>query len=193
MLFATPVPSFARQNPALAISAPSDGAVVSPGQTFTVTVTSPAGQTFNVVGVLGEEFIGFAGSSATLPAQFQITVPANAVLRKYLVSAVGSTGSGEPIITSIAIDVQRPDLPSAIRADIAQLEFRVQGEGAPTRIRATFSDGAVLDATRSTNMTFVSSNPNVAEIDVSEASPQSVPGWQRSRPLIRWVPKTVVP
>ena len=166
---------------------------MNPGQTFTVTVTSPAGQTFNVVGVLGEDFIGFAGSSPTLPAQFQIRFRRMLCFRKYLVSAVGSTGSGEPIITSIAIDVQRQDLPSAIRADIAQLEFRVQGEGAQAGIRATFSDGAVLDATRSTNMTFVSSNPNVAEIDAYGSITAVGAGWQRSRPLIRWAPKTVVP
>jgi IPT/TIG domain-containing protein/Big-like domain-containing protein len=165
LLFATALPIIAQQNPPLAITAPSTGTVVNPGQTFPVTVASPAGQTFDQVIVIGDGFFGFVGATQTLPAQFSVTVPANAALKTYSVSAAGGTGGGDPIVTTILIDVQRPDLPTAIRADVAQVVFAAQGQDSPTKIRATFSDGAVFDVTMSSNVTYISSNPDIAVVD----------------------------
>src|SRR5712671_2655253 len=79
------------QQPQLAISAPADGAVFNPGQTITVTVTSPANVSFNSVGVIGEGPFGLSNLATAVPAQFSFTVPSNALPGKYMLTADGTT------------------------------------------------------------------------------------------------------
>ena len=66
----------AGQAPALlAISSPSNGAIVRPGQTLSVTVTSPANAQFEWVSVVGEGWIGPSNRVTSLPAQLSLGHP----------------------------------------------------------------------------------------------------------------------
>ena len=68
----------ARQSqPALQITTPTSGTTVSPGQTLSVTVGSPAGLTFAQVDVIAESPIGLTTSTTSLPAQFSVSIPSN--------------------------------------------------------------------------------------------------------------------
>ena len=61
-------PAAASAQAVLEISSPVSGAVVSPGQTMTVNVTSPANVTFVNVGVVAESPIGISTLASGLPA-----------------------------------------------------------------------------------------------------------------------------
>src|SRR5712692_8103285 len=71
------LPSAAQSQDLLAITSPPDGAIVSPGQTIQVTVTSPAGAAFAAVGLVGESPIGLPPLATSVPAQFSIRIPTN--------------------------------------------------------------------------------------------------------------------
>src|SRR5271170_6764317 len=85
-LYATP-----QNPPALQISSPITGSTINPGQTLSVTVTSPAGLAFQMVAVIGPDPIGFNTSGTSMPAQFSIAIPPDADCHVYSLSADGLT------------------------------------------------------------------------------------------------------
>ena len=150
----------------LAITSPAAGSIVAPGKTLTVNVTSPAGQSFTVVFIAGEGFIGLTRhTTSPLPAEFTIDVPADARLGTYALAALGTTPAGNQVAVRIKIDVERPDLPASLTARVPQVAFDRQGQQSAIALLATFADGSVLDATASSRVTYASSNPSVATVD----------------------------
>jgi len=161
-------PTTASVQPILAISSPASNAVVNPGQTMTVNVTSPANVAFVNVGVVAEQPIGISTTLATgLPAQFTLNVPADIACRRYIVTADGTTAAGQDVSTSVTIDVERSDMPTSIRAAHPSIGFEAPGASVPIRIFGSFRDGNVLDVTRSTNVVYQSSDPMVATVSAS--------------------------
>lgn len=165
---ATVGPAWAQQSPPLLeITSPTGGTVVTPGQTISVTVTSPASVSFQLVGFSAQNPLPSASSLATaVPAQFSLTVPANTQPGKYMLTADGVTASGQDAHSdTILIDVERADLPTALRTVMpGTLALDVLGEEFPEKLLATFSDGSVLDVTNSTYVTFSSSNTSIATV-----------------------------
>jgi hypothetical protein len=151
----------------LGITSPSNGAVVSPGQTLTVSVSSPNNSTFSKVVVLGEGELGFTPVATSVPAQFSLRVPAQIACRHYLLSAAGVTTSGLEVSTSITIDVERPDMPYAITTQMRQIIFEAEGETSTIDLFARFQDGTVLPVQESSNVSYQSSNLGVATVDAS--------------------------
>jgi hypothetical protein len=158
--------SVAGEQAPLAITSPASGSIVAPGTTLTVNVTSPAGQSFTVVFIAGEGFIGLTRhTTSPLPAQFTIDVPADARLGTYALAALGTTPADTRVAVRIEIDVERPDLPARLTARVPQVVFDRQGQQSAIDLLATFADGTVLDATASSRVTYASSNPGVATVD----------------------------
>ncbi len=158
----------AQQNPPpLQITSPTTGTIVNPGQTISVTVTSPANVAFTQVGVVGEDPIGFSSIATSVPAQFSMAVPTNIACRSYMLTADGATSSGQTAQSAtILIDVERSDLPRSLSTLMSSITFEAIGEQFPLVLLGTFSDGSILDLTRSTNMTY-SSNSNIAAVDTN--------------------------
>lgn len=74
--FAGPPPSWAQQNPpSLQINAPTAGTIANPGQTLTVSVSSPANVAFSAVAVIGQDPLPTSNVQSSIPGQFSITVP----------------------------------------------------------------------------------------------------------------------
>ena len=157
--------SVAAAQQSLAIASPASGSIVAPGDTLTVNVTSPAGQSFRLVSIAGEEFIGFRHTTSPLPALFTIDVPADARLGTYALAALGTTPADTEVTVEIKIDVERPDLPASLTARVPQVVFDRQGQQSAIDLLATFADGRVLEATASSRVTYASSNPSVATVD----------------------------
>lgn len=159
----------AQQNsPLLQISSPVDRAVVNPGQVITVSVTSPANASFSGLVVIGERPIGFSDSQSSVPAQFSLTIPTDINCGPHALTAVGATTSGQNVgSTPIQIDVERPDMPTAVNPQIPALTFKAVGAQFPLVLLATFSDGSILDVTESSNVTYSSANTSVATVDAN--------------------------
>ena len=119
------LPSFAlAQSPdVLQVTSPADGAVVSPGDTLTVTVTSPANASFDI-GLVGGGAIGIVDALATsAPAQFSVPIPADMASRTYILTTSGTTTSGQDASAQVTIDVEKPDLPWSLAAQLTQIIF----------------------------------------------------------------------
>lgn len=157
-----------QSQPLLQITFPTAGTIVNPGQTITVSVASPANASLSQIGVIGEDPIGVSGLATSVPAQFSMTIPTDIACRKFMLTAWGATSSGQSARSAtILIDVERPDMPTALSPQIPGLSFEVLGEQFPLILFAKFSDGSILEVTRSSNVTYSSSNPAVATIDAN--------------------------
>ena len=152
----------------LQIASPSDGTVVNPGQSVPVSVTSPDNNSFTQVAIIGEDPVGFSTVAEGVPAQFTMSIPDDIACRMYLLTAAGTTAAGQGTESqSIRIDVERPDLPTSLSAQIPALIFESQGEETSLQISGTFSDGSILDVTQSSNLAYISSNPSIATVDAN--------------------------
>lgn len=170
---AKPADAAQQSPPLLEISSPASGTVVNPGQTITVTVDSPANATFQTVAVIGPDPIGGAGPANSVPAQFSLTIPTTVnSLMNYSLTAVGVTPSSNQLAQSdpILIDVERPDMPTAISQvdhKTPGLIFRAIGQQLPILLLATFSDGSMIEVTRSSYVAYSSSNTSIATVNAN--------------------------
>ncbi len=156
-------------SPTLKITSPLAGTVVAPGQTISVTITSPANASFSMIGVIGEDPIGFSSTATSVPAQISLTIPSNiSSCRPRMLTAVGLTSSGQRAMSdTILIDIERRDLPMSLSVLMSSVTFGVIGEESPIEILATFSDGTILDVAESSYVAYSSSNTNVATVDAN--------------------------
>ncbi len=176
-LGATAGPAAAQQPPALQITAPAGGTVVNPGQTISVTVTSPANTPFAGLAVVGQDPLGLSDIATSLPAQFSFTVPTRIECRTYALTAMGTTPSGQTVESALLlIDVERPDSPRKLAALMPKIYFRVTGETLPITLMGTFPDDAVLELTESSRVAYTSSNQTVATVDKNGIVTAVAPG-----------------
>jgi hypothetical protein len=166
LFFGTPRVSRAQNPPLLQISSPTAGTVVNPGQTITVSVSSPAEATFTqVMIVLGQGSSASAGITNSLPAQLSVTVPTRISLGLHAVAASGVTSGQMAQSFPVFLDVERTDLPQSLSPNISNLIFSAQGQQFPLIVSASYSDGSYLDARASSYVSYASSNTNVATVD----------------------------
>jgi hypothetical protein len=161
-------PACLGQQPLLQVTLPTNGTIVNPGQTVTVSVTSPAGASFSGVFIIGEKPIGFSDPLASVPAQFSIAIPPAIDAGPYMLTAMAATSSGQSAQSApVLIDVERPDMPTGLSAQTPgnQVTLEALGQQFPIILFAAFSDGSVLAVTQSSYVTYSSSDTSIATVD----------------------------
>jgi hypothetical protein len=84
------------QAPFLKITSPSDGTVVSPGQTVVIVVKAAPGLTFAMVSIDGEYLLGWDRVLSAPPFRFSVEIPTKiSAARKYRIFASGATAPGQ--------------------------------------------------------------------------------------------------
>jgi len=151
--------------PALQITSPSDGSVVAPGQTISVSVSSPNNTAFKQIFVIGEQPLPNSSMATSAPASFSILIPQGTRPGKYMLTAWGTTTANQLQASSITVDVERTDLPTSLTAAKTQISLRSEGQPLPLRISGKFTDGSVVDVTASSNLAYTSSNTSVATVN----------------------------
>lgn len=152
-----------QSQPRLQITSPTEGTLVNTGQTITVSVSSPANLTFTSIAILGPG--GPTDANTSAPATFSLTIPSNAVPGSYLLTAVGKPSAGEAVFSEpVDITVERPDKPVSLTTNPPAYYFR-QGDFDYLKVSGRFSDGTTLDVTRSTYMSFSSSNTAIVTVN----------------------------
>ena len=170
-------------NPVLQVTEPSEGAIVNPGQSLNVRVTSPTPAIFPEVAVMGDA-IGFAGTISGLPGELSVQIPKDIKLGRHSISVVGRPQSAkEPIVAATEIDVERPDLPASMSASFSGLQFDSPGEQVHLDVFAGFFDRATspiktvtYDVTESSHISYSSANTEVATVDSSGQVTAVAPG-----------------
>jgi Bacterial Ig-like domain (group 2) len=165
-LFAALICCVPQSSAQLQITSPTRGTIVNPGQTLSVTVTSSGNAIFTNVGVIAQNPIGLSDVATSLPAQFSLAIPADIALRSYMLTAMGTTSSGQSVHSeTILVDVERPDLPTSLATLLSSFSFQSLGEQVPIILTAKFSDGSVLDITESSYVTYASSDTTIATVN----------------------------
>ena len=174
----TPQREESHGDPRLRIDSPRDGAVVAPGDTLQVTVSSPNRTRFIDIVIIMEDPFDTADLGATsLPAHFAIKIPKDISPGSYTVSAMaglaGRAGEdGEMVVAVIEVDVERREMPRAIRlgrvgSTPPQLNFEKKGQTRDIELFGDFGDSDFVDVTESSRVTFESSDTAVATVDKS--------------------------
>src|SRR5262245_60855665 len=88
------------RDPSLRIDSPRDGAVVAPGDTLQVTVSSPDRTRFDGTAIVMEDPIygDYGAIPASLPARFAIEIPKDISPGLYTVSAMAGRAGGELVL-----------------------------------------------------------------------------------------------
>lgn len=168
-----PVSSSAQQS--LRILSPASILVARPGQTVTISVSSDS--TVEKLVLMGQRPLGMArlvsdgvagivaqGQGEGHALQFLLTIPAAIQPGTYRVTAFGRTPSGIVESKPLVLDVERPDQPTRIWAEPSIIQFTHVGDHVPLRVLGAFADGSQAELTRSSNITFASTDPRVASI-----------------------------
>jgi hypothetical protein len=174
----TPQREESHGDPRLRIDSPRDGAVVAPGDTLQVTVSSPNRTRFIDIVIIMEDPFDTADLGATsLPAHFAIKIPKDISPGSYTVSAMaglaGRAGEdGEMVVAVIEVDVERREMPRAIRlgrvgSTPPQLNFEKKGQTRDIELFGDFGDSDFVDVTESSRVKFESSDAAVATVDKS--------------------------
>jgi PKD repeat protein len=139
---------------AIAITAPIDGQVVTPGSVIEVAITAPP--IFTSAFVVTPDQVAAASAQ---PFQARIDIPATAI-GQYAIGVRADTAAGESATASMTLNV----VPNAVVNSLIvnPIEFFLNvGDSVKPFVRGVFADGVTRDLTRSTTVAFVSSNPSV--------------------------------
>jgi len=170
-----PMRGAGNRDPRLRIDSPRDGAVVVPGETLQVTVSSPNRTRFVAIGVAMEDPIDTSDQEATsLPARFAIKIPKGIALGSYTVSAMAGLAGrvgGEWVVAVIDVDIERREMPRAISSRNYPAGFSLllekKGETRDIERLGDFGNGDVVLVTESSRVGFESSDTAVATVDKS--------------------------
>jgi len=169
----TPPGDESNRDPRLRIDSPRDGAVVAPGDTLQVTVSSPNRTRFidGVTVVMDRDSIDDQ-EATSLPAHFAIKIPKDISPGSYTVSAwaglAGRAGrDGELVVAVIEVDIERREMPRAITPRLRQFHFEKKGETGRIELVGDFGIGDFVDVSESSRVTFESSDAAVATVDKS--------------------------
>jgi hypothetical protein len=161
------------EDPRLRIDSPRDGAVVAPGDTLQVTVSSPNRTRFDGITVVMEDpFDTGDQEAASLPARFAIKIPKDISPGSYTVSAMaglaGRAGrDGELVVAVIEVDIERREMPRALTPRLSRFHFEKKGDEGRIELIGDFGDSDAVDVTESSRVTFESSDAAVATVDKS--------------------------
>lgn len=165
VLFSMDVSAAARVYP-LVVTAPTNGTVVAPGQTITVSVTVKSGTYPNGVAIIGGQVDGpmvTAGPLSGSSLSFSVTIPANANPGLLSITAGGTDSSGTlDSSASVTLDVERTDTPVSLRVDPPSMHFAYLGQSLPLTVIGVYADGSWHGLTQSSILQISSTNTAVA-------------------------------
>jgi hypothetical protein len=160
----------------LKITSPLSGAIVHPGDTLPVMIDSPDTKFKMVVLVSGSPF-GFLGPQSALPARIDVKIPENACCRKYEFTAMGAGESADGIYSKpITVDVEPANPPTKLRSLSPGFNFRSPGGSLPVLLMADFANGEACDVTYSSRITYLSTQPEIVQVDEQGAVKAKSPG-----------------
>lgn len=168
VLFSMNSPAAVRVYP-LVITSPTNGTVVAPGKTITVSVTIKSGTYPNGVGVVGGQDGGpavMAGPLSGSPMSFSVTIPSNAISGSYTITALGTDSTGTvDSSAAITLDVEQTGTPVSLRVDPPSMHFAYLGESLPLIIIGVYADGSWHGLSHSSKLKITSANTTIATVN----------------------------
>jgi hypothetical protein len=147
------------------ITAPASGAVVTPGQSLTISVgpASIAGQ----ISVWASNPLPDV-TQGVLANTFTLTIPTTTAPGSYNLTAKFVDNNGTVIYSSpVTIDVEPSISPASITISPPLIAFSQVGDTIPLQVIATPVGGANVDVTHSSFTTYVSESNEIATVDTN--------------------------
>src|ERR1700728_2930454 len=140
---------FLGAQPSLRITQPASGTRVAPGQSVDVEVVV-SGATVTSLGILAPGYLKGDSVLKSPPYKFSFTVAPPPQIRLGI-NSIGAMGfmNSSQVLTSTAIDIERPDFPEKISVDHSEIEMEVGAE-MPLTVNGAYSDGSIVDLSQST-------------------------------------------
>jgi hypothetical protein len=152
----------------LVITAPPNGAIVSPGDLLVVGISSEPNIQLSDVTVEGDQGLGIAADFSKDIIKFAIDK--RAPPGQYSLTAKAKSSSGENLESRpVLIDVESSDFPDSLIAYPSVIRAEMQAESVPLLIMGHFPDNTETLLTRSINIHFRSTNAHVATISAAGA------------------------
>jgi hypothetical protein len=149
----------------VAITAPANGTVYTPGSTINVTAAVSGGSVLAVK--IAAQDIGTSPFQRTAPYSFSFAVPTGVVGRRNVFAAgliADETAVFSPMIT---VDIEPGTAPTSISFQQPLVAFGYVGEQQKIGVTATFADGSTLDVSKSTQLSFTSGNTTLVSVDAT--------------------------
>jgi hypothetical protein len=147
----------------LVITAPPNGMIVSPGDVVVVGIRSESNTDLVDVTVEGDQGLGIAADFSNNNLKF--TVNKGVPLGPYSLVAKAKDNVGKDLQSvPVVIDVERSDFPDSLVVYPPVIKAELQGPSVPLVVVGHFPDNTETLLTRSINISFRSTNPNVATI-----------------------------
>jgi hypothetical protein len=161
----------------LRIISPRNGALLRPGQTLDVKVTGEGERPMNLFVIGGD--VDIAGVNAGPLGKPPWIVPVGISFAinpgKTEIAVTGTTGSGEEMFASVAVDVEPVEippvtfLPAAVTIGVGTFCLKLHKEGSEPcfgdlSVIGTYADGTDVILNESTRINFVSQNPSIAAV-----------------------------
>jgi hypothetical protein len=151
------------QQPLLQITSPGNGALLTEGQTYTITLS--ADPSVQNIGILAESAVPDAQPTSD-PTQFSLTLPTTIPPGIYHLTAAGSNSNGDVESDPVTIDIERADYPVQVSAEPLLLSFKSVGDQLPIIVYGTYADATRLLITNSSSVKthYTSNNTQVATV-----------------------------
>jgi len=155
--------------PKIAITSPSDGVVVHPGDSVTVIVTVSPPESFRMVAILLADSLKTRGDLmlSAPPYRFTVEVPRDIqVSDRYGIAASGLlTANGSIESDPIVLDVERRDPPLRLETQLEALYFDSVGDAGHLIVYGYFADDLKIDLTHSSLTKYISGSQAIVKID----------------------------
>jgi len=153
----------------LVITNLTNGTVVAPGQTITVSVTIKTGTYPNGITVVGGQVDGptvILTPVTTSPASFSVTIPSNAIFGPYTITAIGMDSTGTTDTSAaITLDVeQTTTAPVSLRVDPSSIHFAYIGQILAFNVIGVYANGSWQGLTQSSTLKITSANTSIATV-----------------------------
>jgi len=144
----------------LQIAAPN---TIYAGASLAVTVNT-TGDPLQSVSITGDGPFELTTCLTAPPYKYSYSIPANFPSGRYKFKAVGVTAFGANIFSDPAeVDVEQIEKPKKLQSEFVSLTVG-EHENVTLVIWGIFADGSKVDLTRSTQISYISDHPAVAEI-----------------------------
>lgn len=150
----------------LSITEPSNGSLVAPGQTIAIQVATANGSSFSGVQIIGQG-IGVTRVASFPPYSFELAIPAD-VIGPRTITALGIVSQEQGTFSpSIVVDSETSANLTLLTVSFSRIAFRYPGQQIPLNVVGTFNDGTDLDVTRSSRISYTSTDITVAAVDLN--------------------------
>jgi hypothetical protein len=149
------------------ITSPVSGTLALAGQSLSISANISAGAFPNGVALLAQDPLdsAFIQTAAGSAVSFSLPIPPDTPPGPYMITVVGVNPAGAAIPSAqISVDIEQASQPTAVTPYPSVIAMASVGDTRALTVLAYFPGNSQIDISRSSQLTVLSSNPNIATV-----------------------------